>query len=135
MVARLRCAGTRGAIDHFAQRRNCRREKRIFVSISRVLFVSDTFSQQIGKVRADVYCRKETTIKLISLYVKVERAVRIDSLETMEALAPLHVLKPEIVRERFTYKSEGLNVAFVRVFRLECEWILPKRERSGTRRN
>ncbi len=68
---------------------------------------------------------------VISFYATVERAVRIDSLETAEALARLHVLTPEVVRERFAYKSGGLNVAFIRVFRLEAAWVLPNEKRFG----
>jgi hypothetical protein len=68
---------------------------------------------------------------VILLYAKVERAVRIDSLVTAEAFAPLHVLVPEVVRERFGYNGEGLNVAFVRVFRLEREWAFPNEKRFG----
>jgi hypothetical protein len=67
----------------------------------------------------------------IWLSVKVERAVRIDSLEKSEALAPLHILLPEVVRERFGYKDQGLKVAFVRVFRLKPIWILANEKRYG----
>jgi hypothetical protein len=67
----------------------------------------------------------------ISLYAKVEQTVRINSLAIAEALAPLHLLVPDVVRERFEYKEEGLNVAFVRVFRLERPWILANEKWFG----
>jgi hypothetical protein len=91
------------------------------------------FHEQIGKVRTPATDLKDASggELVISLYAKVERAVRIDSLGTAEALASLHVLQPEVVRERFGYSGEGLNVAFVRVFRLEREWIFPNEKRFG----
>jgi hypothetical protein len=87
------------------------------------------FNEQVEKVRGDA--KVDDKKIAISLYAKVERTVRIDSLETAEALAPLHVLRPEVVRERFGYKNKGLNVAFVRVFRLEREWFLTNERRYG----
>ncbi len=68
---------------------------------------------------------------VISLYAKVERALRIDSLQIAEALGPLHILAPELVKERFEYKAGGLNAAFVRVFRLKQPWIIPNEPRFG----
>jgi hypothetical protein len=47
----------------------------------------------------------------------------ITSLEIAEALAPLHILRPEVIRERFDYdEAPGLHVALVRVFRVEPAW-------------
>jgi hypothetical protein len=91
------------------------------------------FHAQIGKVRnaPTAELRRPNGEIAISHYVKVERAVRIDSLAIIEALASFHVFVPELVRERFGYKAEGLNVAFVRVFRLNAEWILPYEKRFG----
>ena len=90
------------------------------------------FHEQIGKVRktAMELPRRNGAIA-ISYYAKVERAIGIDSLKVAEALAPLHILSIELVRERFGYKGEGLNVAFVRVFRLEREWVFPNEIRFG----
>ena len=67
----------------------------------------------------------------IRWYAKVERTLRIGSLRMAEALAPLHILRPEVVRERFGYKDEGLNIAFVRVFELSPAWILQSEKRFG----
>lgn len=102
----------------------------------REFFLFPTFFHgQIENVRGDVLLKDERSDReiAISLYAKVEQALRIDSLETAERLAPLHVLKPQVIGERFSYKSEGLNVAFMRVFRLEREWILPNERFSGCR--
>ena len=70
----------------------------------------------------------------IRWYAKVERALRIDSLAKAEALAPWHILSAEVVRERFGYKGDGLNAAFVRVFEISPVWVLENEKRfSGCR--
>lgn len=65
----------------------------------------------------------------IRWYAKVERAQRINSVAIAEALAPLHILSIEVVRERFGYKGDGLNVAFVRVFEVSPVWVLQNEKR------
>jgi len=56
----------------------------------------------------------------------------ITSWDVAEALASMHIWKPEVVRERFDYDEvPGLHVAFVRVFRLDPEWSLPNEKRYG----
>jgi hypothetical protein len=110
------------------------------------------FHEQIGKVRSGVgetaVSREEALILTfshgekgslavarevgeiaITLFAKVEQAIRIASLKTAAALRPLHVLSDEVVTERFNYKGAGLNVAFVRVFRLDSPWILANEKR------
>jgi hypothetical protein len=57
--------------------------------------------------------------------------LRIDSFEIAEALAPLHILSAEVVRERFGYKGDGLNVAFVRVFEISPVWVFRNEKRFG----
>jgi hypothetical protein len=91
------------------------------------------FHEQLGKVRTRLLSRPLTngTHIEISLYAKVESAVRIDSLQAAEALSPLHVLAPGAVRERFDYNGAGLNAAFVRVFRLHPTWIFLNEKRFG----
>lgn len=88
------------------------------------------FHEQIGKVRiaaADVAAPGNTIA--IRWYAKVERAQMINSVAIAEALAPLHILSIEVVRERFGYKREGLNVAFVRVFEVSPVWVLQNEKR------
>ena len=90
------------------------------------------FHEQVAKVRmasADIPAPGETIA--IQWYAKVERALRIDSLEIAEALAPLHILSAAVVRERFGYKGDGLNVAFVRVFEISPVWVLQNEKRFG----
>ena len=88
------------------------------------------FHEQIGKVRITVrdIPAPGTTIA-IRWYAKVERAQLINSVAIAEALAPLHILSIEVVRERFGYKGDGLNVAFVRVFEVSPVWVLQNEKR------
>src|SRR5438445_6371902 len=89
------------------------------------------FHEQIAKVRiaaADIPAPGSTIA--IRWYAKVERALRIDSLAIAEALAPLHILSAEVVRERFGCKGDELNVAFVRVFEISAVWILQMKSDS-----
>ena len=53
----------------------------------------------------------------------------INSVAIAEALAPLHILVPEAVRERFGCKGGGLNVAFVGVFEISPAWVLQNEKR------
>lgn len=90
------------------------------------------FHEQVAKVRiaaADIPPPGNTIA--IRWYAKVERALRINSLAIAEALAPLHILSAEVVRERFSYKGDGLNVAFVCVFEISPVWILQNEKRFG----
>src|SRR4030095_13723248 len=88
------------------------------------------FHEQVAKVRiASANLQRAGDTLAIRWYVKVERALRIGSLRIAEALAPLHILTPEVVRERFGYKDEGLNIALVRVFDLSPAWILQNEKR------
>ncbi len=93
------------------------------------------FHEQIAKVRiaaADIPAPGGTIA--IRWYARVDRALRINSLAIAEALSPLHILSAEVVRERFGYKSDGLNVAFVRVFEISPVWVLQNGKRfSGCR--
>jgi hypothetical protein len=67
----------------------------------------------------------------INFFAKIERAMKITSLEMAEALRLLHVFADEVVRERFDYKGEGLNVAFVRTYRIEPRWSVANEKRYG----
>ena len=88
------------------------------------------FLEQSAKVRiASASLSEARDIITIRWYAKAEHALRIDSLRIAEGLAPLHILTPEVVRERFGYKDEGLQVAFVRVFEISPSWILQNEKR------
>ncbi|MBV9008695.1 MAG: DUF1802 family protein [Verrucomicrobia bacterium] len=90
------------------------------------------FHEQITNVRnAPGTLPQATDLSTITLYVQIEQAVHITSLVMAEALAPLHVLAPRLVAERFAYKGEGLSVAFVRAFQLSQPWSFPNEKRFG----
>jgi len=95
------------------------------------------FHEQVAKTRvaeAELPAQRPGEIE-IKFFVKVEQAMLLDSWEAAVALAPLHILKQEVVRERFDYDAAPfIHVAFVRVFRLEPSWCLPDaREFGGCR--
>jgi len=56
----------------------------------------------------------------------LELSRTITSWDLAEKLEPLHILKPEVIRERFDYdEAPGVHVAFVRVYQLEPAWCFP----------
>lgn len=85
------------------------------------------FHEQIDKVRlpkARLPEQRDGEIE-IRYFAEVQDAKLITSWQEVEALEPLHVLKREVVRERFSYgDSAGLHVAWVRVTPLKQPWIL-----------
>ena len=93
------------------------------------------FHEQVGKVRiAGAEIPPPGDVIAIRWCARVECISQIDSLSVAEALAPLHILTAEVVRERFGYKNDGLNVAFVRIFEISPIWILRNEKRfSGCR--
>lgn len=61
----------------------------------------------------------------IRYYAEVERTKVITEWDEAEAMRPFHVLREEVIRQRFEYDdAPGLHVAFVRVFRLRAPWII-----------
>jgi hypothetical protein len=68
----------------------------------------------------------------INFFAKLELVKTIASWETAQALERLHILKPEVVRERFGYdKAPGLQVGFVRVFQVVPSWAFPDQKSYG----
>ena len=68
----------------------------------------------------------------IRYFVRVAQARWIDDWSELESLEPLHVLKPEVVRERFNHgDSSGLHVGWVETFRLHRAWTFPDRAAYG----
>lgn len=86
------------------------------------------FHEQIGKTRladAELPSRNEKEIE-IRFSAKAELTSLITSLETALALAPLHVLQSDVIRERFEADGAGaIHVALVRIFRLAPRWMFP----------
>lgn len=65
-------------------------------------------------------------------FAKLESSHVITSWKVAEALEPLHILQPGVVRERFEYdQSLGLQVGFVRVFRVQPTWTIANDKRFG----
>ena len=62
----------------------------------------------------------------------LECSQTITSWDVAEALAPFHIWKPEVVRERFDYdEAPGLQAAFVRVFRVKPDWTFANEKKYG----
>jgi hypothetical protein len=68
----------------------------------------------------------------IKYFVRVQETRVITSWSIAQELEPLHVLQPNVVRERFEYdRAPGIHVAFVRVFRVEPVWTIANEKRFG----
>ena len=69
---------------------------------------------------------------VITCAAKVEWAGLISDWPQVQALAPFHIWREEVIRERFDYdKQKGVHAAFIRAFRLEPVWIFPNEKRFG----
>lgn len=92
------------------------------------------FHEQIEKIRMHNAELPEVNESQVTLrfFAKVEHALTIESWSVAAALAPFHILQESVVRERFEdERGIGIHVAFVRVFRIEPEWILPNEKSYG----
>jgi hypothetical protein len=92
------------------------------------------FHEQPEKVRKiDIEFPERSDDKIdINFFAKLELVKTITSWETAQALEPLHILKPEVVRERFEYdKAPGIEAGFVRVFRVIPSWTFPNQKSYG----
>jgi hypothetical protein len=62
----------------------------------------------------------------VRFFARAEQTAFVTSWETARSLASLHILRPEVVLERFDYNGTvGLQVALVRIFRLIPGWNFP----------
>ena len=91
------------------------------------------FHEQPQKVREPLSVPNQASRTVEIQYAAQLDTVRtITSVETAEALAPLHILQLDVVRERFeSYEAPGLHVALVRVFRVEPNWRFPNEKKYG----
>jgi hypothetical protein len=89
------------------------------------------FHEQLAKVRGtEAEPPPSGDAITIKYFAKLEQAQVISSRETAAALAPLHILQPEVVHERFDYdEAPGLHVGFVRVFRVVPGWTFPNEKK------
>ena len=98
------------------------------------------FHGQVEKIRkADVALPEQAPDQLTVSYVAhLEWSGRIADKETAHCLSELHVLDASVIEERFVYDTgsgslggNGINVAFVRVYRLEPATTLPMSKEFG----
>jgi hypothetical protein len=83
------------------------------------------FHEQVLKVKepgAIIPAALEGQIE-IRFFAKLEAQEQIASWETAAGLEPFHILRESVVRSRFEYEKAGLQVAVVRLFRLEPSWV------------
>ena len=92
------------------------------------------FHEQVAKVRKiEIEFPAQAPDKIeINFSAKIELSCVIKSWKIAQALEPFHILRPEVVRERFDYdRAPGLHIAFVRVFRIEPSWIFANAKSYG----
>ncbi len=90
------------------------------------------FHEQSEKVRpTDILFPNQPVGEIeIQCRVRLECARVVTSWAVAEALAPSHILRSEVVRERFDYETTpGVHVALVRAFRLLPVWRFPDEKR------
>jgi hypothetical protein len=95
---------------------------------------------QIDKVRMSDAALPEQDPEqvIISFMATLEWAGRIDDKDLLHSLRDLHVLDDSVIEERFVYDTrsgslggDGVNLAFVRVFRLEPSVTVPMEQTYG----
>jgi hypothetical protein len=92
------------------------------------------FHEQPDKVRASDLSAPLNNPHLIQVnyLARLELVRVVTSWPTAEALEPLHILRAEVVLERFEYdQAPGLHVGFVRAFRVVPAWTFPNEKRFG----
>jgi hypothetical protein len=91
------------------------------------------FHEQTDRLRVDVPVpQPESEVVRFSGYIQVEFTRWIDKLTLLEPLADLHILKPEVLEQRFAYDDpKGLHLAMIRAFRITPEWSLPFQQSFG----
>lgn len=109
--------------------------RRGFAFEHREFFLLPTFfHEQLARVRmadAQIPTQRAGEIE-IHYFAKVETAAFVSDWDSVAALAPLHVVAEEVVRERFNYEgNHGIHAAFVRVFRLSPPWRFSDEPRYG----
>jgi hypothetical protein len=98
------------------------------------------FHGQLGKVLIPnaILPEQDPANVTISQVASLEWAGRINDRELLRRLEEFHVLDPSVIEERFEYDTanetlggRGINVAFVRVYRLEPSVTLPMEKSFG----
>ena len=91
------------------------------------------FHEQIDRLRIDVpMVEPEPDFVSFSAYIHVEFTRWIEDLSLLQSLSDLHILRPEVLEERFAYDDpKGLHLAMIRVFAVAPVWSLPFRKSFG----
>lgn len=96
------------------------------------------YHQQAEMVRADelpgLYPAPAAPAGTVEVryFFALDFAVWVDRWALLGALAPFHVWKEEVIRNRFDYdEPAGVQCAFGRVFRLDTPWTFPDRPGYG----
>jgi hypothetical protein len=90
------------------------------------------FHEQPSKVRKIDFDFSEPSADMVDLkfLAKLDLVRTITSWPSVQALAPMHILQTEVVRERFEYdEAPGVHVAFVRTFQVMPTWTLPSEKK------
>jgi hypothetical protein len=85
------------------------------------------FHEQVERLRVDVPAiEPESDVVTFSAYVQVEFTRWVDNLNLLASLSDLHILRPEVLGQRFAYDDpKGLHLAMIRVFSVTPAWSLP----------
>ena len=68
----------------------------------------------------------------IRFAAKIEWAVFLSDCEQLGGLSDFHILRREVVEERFRFgEPTGIHVGFARIYRMSSPWILPMEKRFG----
>ena len=91
------------------------------------------FHEQPQKIRNETNISRPNGDDIeINLFARLDLARVITSWTVAQALEPLHILRPEVVRERFEYdEAPGLHVAFARTFRVKPSWRFTNEKKYG----
>jgi hypothetical protein len=92
------------------------------------------FHEQLDRVRSPDAILPEASPNEIEIryFARVLQARVVTDWEEVRALEPQHILREEVVRERFeSGDAPGVHVALVEVFRLEPVWRFPDAKTYG----
>jgi hypothetical protein len=91
------------------------------------------FHEQADRLRTDApIIEPEPEVVTFSAYGHVEFTRWIENLSALQSLSDLHILKPDVLEQRFAYDDpKGLHLAMIRVFRVAPVWSLPAQKSFG----
>jgi hypothetical protein len=125
----------RGAQSIIVRKGGIAERRRGFSFQHREFFLFPTyFHEQPSKVRTIDFDFSEPSVDMVDLkfLAKLDLVRTITSWPSAQALAPMHILQPEVVRERFEYdEAPGVHVAFVRTFQVMPTWTFPSEKKYG----